>query len=367
MPSITAEKPIREETREFHERADRPDPRCDLRITILIPAHNEERSIRACVESCLNQSRPADEIIVVNDGSTDRTAEILAEFGTLIRVVTIPTATGNKSHAQEYGLRSITGDVFIATDGDTILSRDFVRYVEEDFADPAISAVAGYVRSQKYNWLTACRAFEYAVGQNLHKLAQYHIGYLFVIPGAAGAFRTRDFFDYITFEHDTLTEDLDFTYRLHQQGLRIFYDRRAIVFTQDPTTLYAYINQMRRWFGGGWQCLMKHLPLATREPKVALELTLMYAEGILFSILLFLLPFISLPFYAAFLGSYLVNAALFALFAAWRERRWGLLLVPIPYLFLVFINSYIFLEQLVKEVILRRKNLYWFKPERIQA
>ena len=365
MSSITAIKPGLAKTREFHKRAHGPIPSRALRITILIPAHNEERSIRACIESCLNQSRPADEIVVVNDGSTDRTAEILAEFGTRINVITIPTATGNESHAQEYGLRFITGDVFIATDGDTILSRDFVRYVEEDFGDPATSAVAGYVRSQKHNWLTACRAFEYAVGQNLHKLAQHHIGYLFVIPGAAGAFRVRDFFNYITFEHDTLTEDLDFTYRLHQQGLRIFYDRRAVVFTQDPTTLYAYINQMRRWFGGGWQCLMKHLPLATREPKVALELTLMYAEGILFSLLLFILPLISLPFYVAFIASYLVIASLFALFAAWRERRWGLLLIPIPYLFLVFINSYIFLEQFVKEVILRRKNLYWFKPERI--
>ena len=337
-----------------------------MSITILIPAHNEEKSIAACVQSCLNQSRTPDEIIVVNDGSTDNTAQILASFGEKINVISIPQATGNKSHAQEYGLKYIKGNIFITTDADTILDRNFVKYIEEDFQKENVTAVAGYVRSLKYNWLTACRAFEYAVGQNLHKLAQHHLNFLFVIPGAAGAFRTKDFFDHITFEHDTLTEDLDFTYRLHKMHLKIFYDRRIVAFTQDPVTLYAYINQMRRWFGGGWQCLMKHKGLAISEPKVALELTLMYLEGIIFSLLLFTLPFVSLRFFGSFIVSYFMVAIIFALLASWKERRWELLLVPIPYLFLVVINSYIFLEQMVKEVVLRRNNLYWFKPDRIK-
>jgi cellulose synthase/poly-beta-1,6-N-acetylglucosamine synthase-like glycosyltransferase len=337
-----------------------------MKITILIPCHNEEKSVAACVRSCLLQTRKPDEIIVVNDGSTDRTGEILAGFGDQITVITIPVATGNKSHAQEYGLRFVTGDVFIATDGDTVLHPDFVKYVEEDFTKhPDITAVAGYIRSVKHNWLTACRAFEYSVGQNLHKLAQHHLNFLFVIPGAAGAFRTQSFFKHITFEHDTLTEDLDFTYRLHKQGLRIFYDRRVIVFTQDPATLHSYINQMRRWFGGGWQCLMKHHRLAAEQPKIALELSLMYLEGIAFSTLLFILPFLSLRFFGAFLASYFILACAFAGFAAYKERRIGLLFVPLPYLLLVVINSYIFLEQMVKEVIIRQKNLSWFHPERV--
>ena len=99
-----------------------------MKISILIPCHNEEKSIEACVLSCLNQSRPADEIIVVNDGSTDASGEILRKFGEAITVIDIPVATGNKSHAQERRLQDITGDVFIATDGDTILHPDFIFY-----------------------------------------------------------------------------------------------------------------------------------------------------------------------------------------------------------------------------------------------
>lgn len=337
-----------------------------MKISILIPAHNEERSIEATVRSCLNQSRKPDQILVVDDGSTDKTPEILASFGNAIDVGTITPATGNKSHAQELGLKHITGDIFIATDGDTILDKDFVKHIEEDFQDPKVVAVAGYVRSKKYNWLTACRAFEYAVGQNLHKLAQHNINFLFVIPGAAGAFRTKVFNENVGFEHDTLTEDLDFTYRLHKNGFKVHYDRRAIVFTQDPMTIRQYVNQMRRWFGGGWQCLMKHYSLVTKSPQAALELSLMYMEGITFSILLFILPFLSLKFYFTIIFSYLITATAFACFAAWKERRPELLVVPFPYLLILYIHSYVFLEQFVKEVIFRKKSLVWFKPDRIK-
>lgn len=337
-----------------------------MKLSILIPCHNEEKSVEACVRSCLAQTRIPDEIIVVDDGSTDRTAEILRTFGDRISVVTIPMATGNKSHAQEYGLQFVTGDIFIATDGDTILERTFLKRIEEDFnLYPESVAVAGYIRSVRHNWLTECRALEYAVGQNLHKLAQHYMDFLFVIPGAAGAFRTKVFKKYISFDHDTLTEDLDFTYRLNKLGLKIHYDREAIVFTQDPATLHSYINQMRRWYGGGWQCLIKHRDLLASSPRIAFELTLMYSEGILFSLLLFLLPVLSIKFFAGFLATYFVSAYIFAFYATIREKRISLLLVPLPYLILVVINAYIFLEQMVREVILRRKNLSWFQPERV--
>ncbi len=336
-----------------------------MKISILIPAHNEERSIRATVESCLNQTDPADQILVVNDGSTDSTGEILASFGKKIEVITLPLATGNKSYVQEHGLKFITGDVFIATDADTIIDKDFVKYIREDFKNKDTVAVAGYVRSRRYNWLTACRAFEYTIGQNLHKLAQHYIGFLFVVPGAAGAFRTKVFNESISFDHDTLTEDLDFTYRLHQKNLKVFYDRRAVVLTQDPITVTQYMNQMRRWFGGGLQCLIKHYNLATTRPQIALELSLIYMEGVAFSMLLFVLPIISLRFYVMMILSYLIIATALGIFASWKERRIELIFIPIPYLFIVYVNSYIFLEQVMKEVILKRKNLIWFKPERI--
>ena len=335
-----------------------------MRISALIPCHNEEKSIRKCVESCLEQTRPFDEIVVVNDGSTDKSGEILADFGDRIKVLTIPKATGNKSYVQERGLGLVTGDVFIATDGDTVLEHHFAEEVEQTMRDESITAVGGIVRSLKINWLTSCRAFEYAIGQNFHKLAQSYINFMFVIPGAAGAFRTDTFKQQIKFDHDTITEDLDFTYKFHKLGLKLAYNRKCISFTQDPTRLGLYINQVRRWYGGGFQNLKKHFGII-EEPVKALELSLIYGEGLVFSLLMFLLPLVNLYFSAIFFGSWLAINFAFGIWIAIKERRADVLWVALIYHVFLFINAYIFLEQFVNEIILGRKNLTWFQPERV--
>ena len=337
-----------------------------MKISVLIPCHNEEKSIKKCVESCLAQTRKADEIIVVNDGSSDRSGELLAEFGDLIRVVNIPVATGNKSYAQEQGLKYITGDIFITTDGDTMLHGRFVENIEKHFLDPQVGAVCGYIKSLRHNWLTRSRAFEYSISQNIHKLAQSYMQFVFVIPGAAGAFRTEVFRDLLAFDHDTITEDLDFTYKLNKSQWKIGYCRKAIVYTQDPATIHGYINQMRRWYGGGWQNLLKHWNIALR-PIQALEMSLIYIEGVIFSLVLFILPFISLNLAIKFNVIYILVSIVLATYASIRERRTDLVWAPFVSVFLVYINSYIFLEQLVRELILRRHNLEWFKPERMQV
>lgn len=231
--------------------------------------------------------------------------------------------------------------------------------------DQGVSAVAGYVRSLKYNWITACRALDYAISQNIDKLAQDYLNFIFVIPGAAGAWRTEIFKHKIKFTHDTLTEDLDFTYTFHSLGYKIKYNRKAICYTQDPTTLKAYMNQMRRWFGGGWQNLSKHFGIPN-TPGMAMELSLIYIEGLVFSFLMFLLPAINLYTTVYLLLIFSMVVFPLTVFAAIKEKRPDFLLAIPSYMFLKYVNAYIFLEQFFKEIILRKKNLYWFKPERVK-
>lgn len=338
-----------------------------MKISILIPCYNEELTIEKSLLACLNQTRPADEIIVIDDSSTDKTPQILKKFqdAKLIKAIRTKSNTGNKSYAQEYGLNFVTGDIFITTDGDTILQKDFVEVIEKDMQNPAVAAVAGYVRSLKYNWITACRALDYAISQNIDKLAQAYMDFVFVIPGAAGAFRTQVFKNKIKFTHDTLTEDLDFTYRLHETGHKIKYNRKAVCYTQDPVTLKAYMQQMRRWFGGGWQNLLKHLDVP-QKPGMALELSLIYIEGFSFSLMMFLLPVINLYLTAYILGIWFLIVAGLAFFGAYKENRPELLLALPGYIFIKYVNAYIFLEQFVKEIIFKKKNLVWIKPERVE-
>jgi cellulose synthase/poly-beta-1,6-N-acetylglucosamine synthase-like glycosyltransferase len=337
-----------------------------MKISLLVPCYNEEVALEKTIQSCLNQTRKFDELIFIDDSSKDRTPEILARYAGQITTRRTLQNTGNKSSAQEFGLQFVTGDIMVMTDGDTVLDPGFVKEIVADFADPDVFAVGGYVKSLKYNWLTRCRALDYTLGQNIHKLAQSYLGFILVIPGAAGAFRTNVFRQYLTFDHDTVAEDLDFTYKMHEGNYKILYNRKAVVYTQDPATLHSYINQMRRWYGGGWQNLLKHRSILLSRPIRTLELSLLYIEGLVFSILLFLVPLLNVYFVLAMILPALLVAFLFAVAAAAKERRADLLLTPIPYLFLMYVNSYVFIEQFVKVIILRKKNLTWFKPERIK-
>lgn len=334
-----------------------------MNITLLIPCRNEEKAIRKSIESWLAQTRPADEIIVVDDSSTDGTPAILKEYEGIIKTVRTDVNLGKKSHAQQFGLQFVTGEIFVCTDADTLLSPDFIERMEKNFEDPSVAGVGGYVKSLQQNWITRHRAFEYAIGQNFHKLAQSYLNCLFVIPGAAGAFRTSTFRHHLSFEHDTIAEDLDFTYKLHKLGRKLVYDRKAIVYTQDPSTLHGYINQMRRWYGGGWQNLIKHYNVFKR-PAQTLELSLMYTEGLLFSTLAILVPLINIRFALIFMVPYLFVTFLLSIYAAFRERRTDMLLVPIPYLFFVHLNAYLFMEQFILEVVMHKRELTWFTPER---
>jgi cellulose synthase/poly-beta-1,6-N-acetylglucosamine synthase-like glycosyltransferase len=334
-----------------------------MKVSVLIPCHNEEVSIIQCVLSCLQQSRKPDEIIVVNDGSTDKTASLLEFFGERIRVITLPEKTGNKSLAQEQGLQYVTGDIVVTTDGDSIFDEYFIENILKEFENPDVVAAAGYVKSMKQNWLTASRQIDYLISQEIHKKAQSLINALYVMPGCAAAYRTEIFRQAISFDHDTVTEDLDFTYKYHEKKLKLAFCKKAIVYTQDPSTLRDYVTQLRRWHAGNWQNLVKHRNVFN-NPGNALELSLIYLEGLTFPLLLLIALVLNFKVFLFFSLTYSIVISLFALYGAKRDKRWDLLLHVPVYFFVSFINYAIFIEQLVQEGILAKNNLTWMQSQR---
>ncbi|MBI2029862.1 glycosyltransferase [Candidatus Gottesmanbacteria bacterium] len=334
-----------------------------MKITVLIPCHNEELTIKNCILSVLSQSRKPDQTIVVNDGSSDKTQKILRKFGSEIRVVNLSKKTGNKSIAQEKGLKYVNGDILITTDGDTVLDRDFIKNILKEFKNPKVAASAGYVKSIKQNWLTGVRQIDYLISQEIHKKAQSLVDALYVIPGCAAAYRTKLFKKHIPFDHDTLTEDLDFTYKFHKKGLKVTFCSEAIVYTQDPSRFNDYVMQLRRWHGGNWQNLVKHYDVLNR-PSNALQLSLTYLEGVTFPLLLALALILNFKVFIYFSLTYLVTVSIFALIGALRDKRWDLLLFIIPYFFASFVNYAIFIEQFIHEAVLLKGNLKWFKAKR---
>ena len=122
--------------------------------TILIPAYNEEKGIKKTIDSCLEQTIKPDKIIVVNDGSTDNTLNILKSYGDRIKIINLKKNTGNKSKAQEIGLKHINTDIFITTDADTRLDSEYIKTILKKFKEEDYSAICGYVKSDRNNYIS---------------------------------------------------------------------------------------------------------------------------------------------------------------------------------------------------------------------
>lgn len=254
------------------------------------------------------------------------------------------------------------------TDADTILERNFVRLVEENFKKDtklSVAAVGGYVTSIKHNWITACREIDYIIWQNIFKLAQSIIWYVYVLPGCATAIRTSVIKE-LSFNHDTVTEDLDFTFQIHMKWLEIVYDRNIIVYTQDPPNLRSYIRQMRRWYWGGWQNIRKYWPIIFKNPSAWFVLASIFIDGVIYSAITLLTPILSPWLFITYLlPLYFIWAFLFSLYAAIRSRRYDLVLYFPFYVFIIFINAFIIWYEFIQEIILSKRDLCWKRADRV--
>jgi peptidoglycan-N-acetylglucosamine deacetylase len=229
-------------------------------VTVLIPAYNEEAAIVNTVQSALACDYPKLEILVVNDGSTDRTAELVnANFSREPRVRLISQPNHGKPSALNHGLAEASGEIIISIDGDTIVDPEAIPRLVRHFADPKVGAVAGNVKVMNRNrWLTRWQALEYITSQNLEKRAFDLLNCIPVVPGAVGAWRTELLRANHGFSGDTVAEDTDLTLTIRRNGWKILYDEDAIGRTEVPETVEALIRQRFRWTFGTMQAVWKH-------------------------------------------------------------------------------------------------------------
>jgi peptidoglycan-N-acetylglucosamine deacetylase len=239
-------------------------PEYTPQITVLIPAYNEEGAIVDTVSAALASHYPHLEVIVVNDGSTDRTAELVQRnFGRDLRVRLLMQPNRGKPTALNHGLAEATGEVIISIDADTIVDPDAIPRLVRHFADPKVGAVAGNVKVMNRNkWLTRWQALEYITSQNLEKRAFDLLNCIPVVPGAVGAWRTDLLRASGGFSGETVAEDTDLTLTIRRDGWKILYDEDAMGRTEVPDTMDALVRQRFRWTFGTLQAVWKHRDVA---------------------------------------------------------------------------------------------------------
>ncbi len=226
-------------------------------VSVVVPAYNESENIEATVRSILANDHPL-EVVVVDDGSTDGTADLLEDLA-LPRVRVVRQANAGKSEALNRGVAAAKHELIVMIDGDTIFQPDTVAQLVAPFADPAIGAVAGNVKiANRDRLIPRMQHLEYVVGFNVDRRVQDTWGSISTIPGAAGAFRREAVQEVGGLSSDTLAEDTDLTIALGRAGWRVVYSEHALAWTEAPVSAGQLWRQRFRWSYGTMQALWKH-------------------------------------------------------------------------------------------------------------
>ncbi len=227
-------------------------------VTVVVPAYNERVGIEAAVRSLAASDYPDLEIIVVDDGSTDGTADLVESLDIpVVRVVRQVNA--GKATALNTGVAAATHDVLVLVDGDTVFEADTVRHLVQPLRAPEVGAVSGNTKvGNRRGLLGRWQHLEYVVGFNLDRRMYDLFGCITTVPGAIGAFR-RDVLTLVGgISTDTLAEDTDLTMAINRAGYHVVYEERARAWTEAPDSLADLWRQRYRWCYGTMQATWKH-------------------------------------------------------------------------------------------------------------
>ncbi|MEU4689909.1 bifunctional polysaccharide deacetylase/glycosyltransferase family 2 protein [Actinoplanes sp. NPDC023714] len=227
-------------------------------VSIIVPAFNEATTIAPAVRSLALSAHPGVEVIVIDDASTDGTAQVVEDqkLGN-VRVISVPS--GGKASALNTGTGFAHHDLIVMVDADTVVEPDAIHRLVQPFADPRVGAVSGNVKvGNRHGLLGRWQHIEYVIGFNLDRRLYDTLGCIPTVPGALGAFRRTALHDAGGLHTDTLAEDTDLTIAVHRAGWRVVFEDAARAWTEAPTGLRQLWRQRYRWSFGTMQALWKH-------------------------------------------------------------------------------------------------------------
>ncbi len=240
-------------------------------VAVLVPCFNEADNARETIENLMKVKYPNFEVLAINDGSADQTAEILdslaAEFPQL-RVVHNLQNQG-KAVSLNTAAQLTKAEILLGIDGDALLDPWCLHWLVHDFGRPAVGAVTGNPRVRnRSSFLGRIQVGEFSSMVGLIKRAQRATGLVFSVSGVVTAFRRSALEEVGYWSPDKLTEDVDITWRLHLVGWEVRFEPRALSWILMPETYRGLWNQRLRWAMGGLQVILAYWSKLWRQPKL---------------------------------------------------------------------------------------------------
>jgi cellulose synthase/poly-beta-1,6-N-acetylglucosamine synthase-like glycosyltransferase len=236
-------------------------------VSVMIAARNEEKVVGRILQRMSELTYPRDkvQIVVIDDASTDKTAEIVQRFSETqshVEVLHRNEEEGGKGKAAALnaGLRLATGEIVLCFDADYYPQRDIIEQLVNEFSDPAVGAVQGRVTvlNEPLNMVTRLVALERIGGYRIDQQARDSLKLITQFGGTVGGFRKTLLESLGGWDESILAEDTDLTFRVYLAGFKIRYVNDAECYEEAVESWRAYWKQRYRWAFGHMQCALKH-------------------------------------------------------------------------------------------------------------
>ncbi len=356
------------------------------KVSVLIPAYNEEVGLLSTVKTILASEYRNVEIVVINDGSTDGSDAMMRQFlahQTIwdgIEVKYFYKENGGKGKALNYGLEQSTGEIIMSIDADCVLTPTTIGNFVKRFNNPEVMAAVGNVSIGNTDTLLGTIQYLEFLFSFYFKKAESLFNTIYIIGGAAGAFRREVFERVGNYNHENITEDIELSVRIQAAGMKIVYASDAFVYTEGAVSLKGLIKQRLRWKRGRFQTFFEHRSLffSIKKKHNKLLTFVMLPIAYFGDLQLFCeLPFLAFLYvysyltndFSSFISGIIVVSSMFLVQIAFDDRKSNkillIFLAPIGWL-LFYVSTYVEFSALIKSVwaAMRKKEVTWQKWQR---
>ncbi|PIO07839.1 hypothetical protein COU59_02750 [Candidatus Pacearchaeota archaeon CG10_big_fil_rev_8_21_14_0_10_34_12] len=291
-----------------------PETKKNYSVSVLIPAFNEEDSIEGTVRSVLDSDyKNIKEIIIINDGSTDRTLEIARRLEKKYSKIVVldKKNEGSKAAALNYAIKRAKGELIAVVDADSYPDSHAISTMKGFFDDKKVGAVTTRILVRnRDNFLGKMQSIEYKVIAFTRKLLDF-LDAVYVTPGPMALYRKKALEKIKGFDVKNMTEDIEATWHLIHEGYKVRMSFVSKSTTVAPNTLKGWFRQRIRWNIGGFQCLSKYRKVWFRKGMLGYFIIPFFAASLVlgtFGLGIFTYRILRRIFYSYLLTNYSIAA-----------------------------------------------------------